>query len=119
MAAMGVIDRLRALEHLPATRLALMALGVVLMVGAPIVGILPGPGGVFVFAAGLTLVLRYSLWAKRRYVDFKRRYPKPGAWTDWGLRRASARRRVARDQAMGDAGDEAGKLPPRGDGGGD
>jgi hypothetical protein len=53
----------------------------------------PGPGGIFVFAAGLALALRSSEWAKRRYVRFKRWQPKAGRWADWGLRRKSARRR--------------------------
>ncbi len=73
-----------------------MVLGVILLIITPIIGSLPGPGGVFVFAIGLGLVLRNSLWAKKRYVDFKRRYPKPGGWADWGLRRKSAKRRSAR-----------------------
>jgi hypothetical protein len=38
-------------------------------------------------------VLKTSLWAKRRYVRFKRWQPKAGGWTDWALRRRSARRR--------------------------
>ena len=53
-----------------------------------------------VFAAGLTLVLRYSDWAKKKYVHFKRRHPKKGAWAEWGLRRASARRREERRKAL-------------------
>ena len=43
---------------------AMIALGVLLLVIAPLVGLLPGPGGIFVVAAGLTLILRYSLWAR-------------------------------------------------------
>jgi len=41
------------------------AIGVLLIVVTPLVSALPGPGGIFVFAAGLTLILRSSLWAKR------------------------------------------------------
>jgi len=52
-----------------------------------------GPGGVFVFAAGLSLALKYSGLAKRLYVRFKKRHPNKGRWADWGMRRASARRR--------------------------
>jgi hypothetical protein len=83
------------MTHLPPVRVALIALGCLLMLAAPIVAPLPGPGGIIVFAAGLSLVLKYSGWAKRLYVRFKRRHPRKGAWTDWGLRRASARRRHA------------------------
>jgi hypothetical protein len=82
-------------------RFALFLLGVLLLIAAPIVGLLPGPGGIFVFAIGLGLALKNSAWAKRRYVDFKRRFPKPGGWADWGLRRTSAKRRVNRDKETG------------------
>lgn len=68
-------------------------LGVFLVLASPIVGALPGPGGIFVFAFGLSLILRSSRWARRRYVQFKRWQPKAGRWVDWGLRRESARRR--------------------------
>ena len=44
-------------------------------------------------AIGLALVLRTSMWAKRHYVRFKRWQPKAGRWTDWALRRRSAKRR--------------------------
>jgi hypothetical protein len=71
------------------------AIGVLLIVVTPLVSALPGPGGIFVFAAGLTLILRSSLWAKRHYVRFKRWQPKAGGWADWGLRRGSAKRREA------------------------
>jgi len=70
----------------------------------------PGPGGIFVFAAGLSLALKYSEWAKRLYVRFKKRYPNKGRWADWGLRRESAKRREAlRKVELGeeDAGDAA------------
>jgi hypothetical protein len=81
------------MTHLPPVRIALVVLGCLLMAAAPIVGPIPGPGGIIVFAAGLSLVLKYSGWAKRLYVRFKRRHPKKGAWADWGLRRPSAKRR--------------------------
>jgi hypothetical protein len=81
------------------TRLAqsmLFVLGLFLLfVAAPVASPIPGPGGLLLAAAGLTLVLRTSLWAKRRYVRFKRWQPRAGSWFDWGLRRKSARRRVA------------------------
>ena len=51
------------------------------------------PGGIITFGAGLSLILKYTGWAKRLYVRFKRRHPKKGSWADWSLRRASARRR--------------------------
>lgn len=88
-------ERLSALRN---TRLAqgfLFGVGVLLIIAAPLVSPLPGPGGILLFAGGLTLVLRTSLWAKRRYVRFKRWQPRAGSWADWGLRRGSARRREA------------------------
>ena len=96
MVVMTFIDRIRSLDHKPAVRSALFVLGCLLVLLTPVIGILPGPGGVFVFAAGFGLMLRYSKWVKRRYVLFKRRWPKHGRWTDWGLRRASAKRRAER-----------------------
>lgn len=82
----------------PTLRLSLFILGVVLVCAAPVVGLLPGPGGVFVFAAGLALMLQNSHWAKRRFVHAKRRWPRFGNLADRGLRRASAARRRIRDR---------------------
>ena len=80
----------------------LLGVGVLLIVAAPLVGVLPGPGGVFVFAAGLVLVLRNSLWARRRWAKLKRRWPRIGAGADRVMRRQSAIRRRARDRAEPD-----------------
>ena len=77
----------------PVVEWGLMALGVILIVAGIIVAPLPGPGGIFFVAPGLALVLKTSMWAKRRYVKFKRWQPKAGRWSDWALRRSSARRR--------------------------
>src|SRR3546814_2088054 len=62
----------------PAVRIALLVIGTLLILSTPIVGPLPGPGGIFVFAGGLTLVLRNSRWARRRFARLKRRWPKMG-----------------------------------------
>ena len=82
----------RFIDH-PVVEWSIFGLGVLLMLAAIPVGALPGPGGIFVFAAGLALVLKTSMWAKRHYVKFKRWQPKAGRWTDWGLQRRSAKRR--------------------------
>ena len=87
--------RVQAFFAMRPVRLTLFVLGLLLMILTPIVAVLPGPGGIFVFAAGLALALRNSDWAKRRYVHFKRWQPRVGAWADWGLRRGSHRRREA------------------------
>ena len=92
---MSLRRRWAAIERNPVTRTVLVGLGFVLIALTPLVGPIPGPGGIVVFGAGLTLVLRYSGWAKRLYVRLKRRHPKKGDWADWSLRRRSARRRQA------------------------
>jgi hypothetical protein len=82
----------RFIDH-PVVEWSIFITGVVLMLVSPLAGIIPGPGGIFVFAIGLAMVLKTSMWAKRHYVRIKRRQPKMGRWADWGLRRHSARRR--------------------------
>ena len=82
----------RFIDH-PAVEWSIFVVGVILMLLSPLAGIIPGPGGIFVFAIGLAMVLKTSMWAKRRYVHFKRWQPKAGRWADWGLRRQSAKRR--------------------------
>ena len=84
----------RFIDH-PVVEWTIFAVGVVLMLLAPVAGVIPGPGGIFVFAIGLAMVLKTSMWVKRHYVKFKRWKPKAGRWTDWGLRRRSALRREA------------------------
>lgn len=76
-----------------------LAIGGLLIVAAPVAGLLPGPGGVFLFAGGLALVLQNSLWAKRQFARAKRRWPRAGKLADRGLRRPSAKRRRERDSA--------------------
>jgi hypothetical protein len=82
----------RFIDH-PVVEWTIFAVGVVLILLSPVAGAIPGPGGIFVFAIGLAMVLKTSMWAKRRYVHFKRWQPKAGRWADWGLRRRSALRR--------------------------
>lgn len=69
------------------SRFALSVLGVILILISPIIGAIPGPGFIILFPLGLALVLHNSLFAKKRYVKFKRRFPKYGQWTDWVMRR--------------------------------
>lgn len=95
---MQLRTRWLALERVPAVRTALFVLGCLLLLATPLVGILPGPGGIVLFGAGAALVLKYSSWAKRVYVRFKRRHPMKAAWADWSLRRHSARRREERER---------------------
>ncbi len=93
-----------ALGRLPMVKQALFLLGIFMIVVSPLVGLIPGPGGVVVFAFGIGLVLKYSPWAKRQYVKFKKKNPNKGRWTDWSMRRESARRRqeLLEEQAKSD-----------------
>ena len=88
-------DQMRRFFDHPVVEWTIFAVGVVLILLSPLAGAIPGPGGIFVFAIGLAMVLKTSMWAKRRYVRFKRKQPKIGRWADWGLRRRSALRREA------------------------
>lgn len=83
----------------------LLALGLLLILLTPVVGALPGPGGVLVLAAGLALTLKNSKWAKRLYVRFKQRWPRYGRVTDWSLRRRSYFRRLRRKERPGEGDD--------------
>jgi hypothetical protein len=87
--------RWRRLLDNPVVEWAIFAGGVILLVVSPLVGAIPGPGGIIVAGIGLAMVLKTSMWAKRHYVRVKRWQPKAGRWMDWALRRASAQRREA------------------------
>lgn len=105
---MNVMDRYNDWRRNDTVRIFLFCLGILLMILAPIIGVLPGPGFLILFPIGLALTLQNSRWAKKRYVAFKKRWPKHGEWTDWGLRRESYKRRieVAKQDVEGEA------LPP-------
>jgi len=85
----------------PLLRALLVVLGVLIIAVSPLVGVIPGPGGIFVFAAGLVLVLRNSPWALAHFARIKRRWPRFGHYADLALRRRSARRRRERQIRMG------------------
>lgn len=67
------------------------------LVAAPVVGLLPGPGGIFVVAFGAALLLKNSNGTKRSYARFGKRFPKYARWADKGLRRSAAPRGRRRD----------------------
>ena len=73
----------------------LFVVGVLLVGLGFLIAPLPGPGGIFLIAPGLALILKTSMWAKRHYVRIKRWQPKAGHWMDWALRRPSHQRREA------------------------
>lgn len=94
--------RLSKLSRTRAGRYSSISVGVVLLVAAPIVGPpAPGPLGIIMIAAGLTLILRSSTSARKRYVRFKRRHPKTGKWVDKGLRRHRPERKPVASNAPG------------------
>jgi hypothetical protein len=83
----------------PVLRITQLVLGVLLIIGAAIMGPLPGPGGIFLFAGGMILILRNSRLAKLKWARLKRRWPKTGHLVDRVMRRPSALRRHARAKA--------------------
>ncbi len=85
----------------PALRVAQLVLGVLLIIGAGLVGPIPGPGGIFLFAGGMVLILRNSGWARRQFARWKRRWPKTGHVVDLTMRRGSAIRRRERAKSEG------------------
>lgn len=89
----------------PALRIVQLVAGGLLIVGAALVGPIPGPGGIFLFAGGMVLILRNSRWAQRLFARWKRRWPKTGQVVDLTMRRGSAIRRRAR--ARNEAGTES------------
>jgi len=89
-------EQWRQFFDMPIVEWSMFAAGVLLIILAVVTGpIIPGPNGALLGAAGLSLILKSSLWAKRHYVRIKRWQPKAGRWMDWALRRPSAQRREA------------------------
>ena len=84
----------------PVSRLLQLVLGGILILGAALVAPLPGPGGIFLFAGGLVLILRNSREAQVRFARTKRRWPRIGGLVDRTMRRPSALRRHARDKRL-------------------
>jgi hypothetical protein len=103
--------------QLPAVQWTMFGIGLLLVMISPLLGALPGPGGVIVFGLGLGMMLKTSMWAKRHYVRFKKWQPKIARLTDWGLMRKSPKRRAERKKQLEaleklKAEAEAAKLPP-------
>src|SRR5256885_7316895 len=95
MPAMKSREQWRQFFDMPIVEWSMFAAGVLLIIGGLIIAPLPGPGGIFLIAPGVALILRTSMWAKRHYVRIKRWQPKAGRWMGWSLRRPSAQRRAA------------------------
>ena len=95
----------------PAMRWFQLTLGVLLILGAGLVAPLPGPGGIFLFAGGMVLILRHSPLARRHFARAKRRWPRTGELVDRTMRRPSALRRHARRRQQ--AGRSVARRAPR------
>jgi hypothetical protein len=95
MAAMTRREKWRRFFDRAIVEWALFAAGVLLILAGLAIAPLPGPGGIFLIAPGVALVLKASMWAKRHYVRVKRWQPKAGRLMDRALRRPSVRRRDA------------------------
>jgi hypothetical protein len=92
---MGRREKWRKFLDNPVVEWTIFATGVLLILAGFVIAPLPGPGGVFLSAPGVALILKTSTWAKRRYVRVKRWQPRAGRWMDWALRRPSHQRREA------------------------
>jgi hypothetical protein len=57
-------------------KVLLMTTGWILVVVGPVVGVIPGPGGIPIVAAGLVLILSQSYTAKRMFLRLERRHPR-------------------------------------------
>lgn len=76
-------------------RWCMLCLGWLLIIVAPLLGPLPGPGALIILPIGLALILKNSLWAKKRYARLSRRHPEYGNWTNWAMRRSKVTERPA------------------------
>lgn len=56
-------------------RFGLVILGLLIVIAGIIIAPLPGPFGLPIAVVGMMIVLRNSMWAKRRFIDAKRRWP--------------------------------------------
>ena len=57
-------------------KVALMSAGWTLVGVSPIIGVIPGPGGILVAGAGAAIILNQSATAKRVFIRYHRRYPR-------------------------------------------
>jgi hypothetical protein len=71
----------------PAYRWSMVILGWAIIVAAPLVSWLPGPGGLLLFIIGLGVILKHSRWAKKRYSRLSKQHPEYARWANWALRR--------------------------------
>jgi hypothetical protein len=82
---------MKNLNKNPTIRWCLIALGWLLIISAPLLGPLPGPGFLIIFPIGLALILKNSLWAKKLYARKAKQNQEYGRWLDWAMRRSKAK----------------------------
>ena len=58
-------DQFRRFMDHPIVEWGLFVVGILLLAVSPLVGVIPGPGGIVVAGLGLALILKTSMWAKR------------------------------------------------------
>ena len=92
---MGWREKWAKLLDSPVVEWSMFVAGILLIIAGLAISPVPGPGGIFLIAPGVALILKTSMWAKRHSVRVKRWQPKAGRWMDWALRRPSAQRREA------------------------
>jgi hypothetical protein len=85
-----------------AFRWLMLIIGWFLVIGAPLLGPIPGPGPLIILPIGLALILRNSLWAKKRYARLARRHPEYGRWANWAIGRSKVTHRPAFPDIKGD-----------------
>lgn len=85
-----------------AFRWCMLIFGWIIVLGAPLLGPLPGPGPLILLPIGLALILKNSLWAKKRYARLARRHPEYTNWANWALRRSKVTHRPPFPDVKGD-----------------
>lgn len=73
----------------------MLAFGWLLVIGAPLLGPLPGPGPLVILPIGLAIILKHSLWAKKHYARLSKKHPEYGNWVNWAMRRSKKAGRPA------------------------
>ncbi len=85
-----------------AFRWCMLMFGWLIVLGAPLLGPLPGPGPLVLLPIGLALILKNSLWAKKRYARLARRHPEYANWANWAMRRSKVTYRPPFPDVKGD-----------------
>jgi hypothetical protein len=85
-----------------AFRWCMLIVGWLLVLGAPLLGPIPGPGPLLILPIGLALILKNSLWAKKRYAKAARRHPDYANWANWAMRRSKVTERPPFPDLKGD-----------------